>query len=82
MNACRINGFSELDETKMCYWKEDNIWYLYLPKCGLGNLSNHQVIEHEDGTISASPSILVTGHASGDAITMHGYLEHGVWRDC
>lgn len=47
---------------------------------GLGNLGNHDVIEHEDGTITVSPSILVYpthDHPKG----WHGYLEHGVWRE-
>lgn len=44
----------------------------------LGNLSNHQVIEHEDGTITVSPSILITHWREG---AWHGYLERGIWRE-
>lgn len=40
------------------------------------NLSAHKVVEHEDGTITVSPSILVTGHDG----SWHGFLERGVWR--
>ncbi len=43
------------------------------------NLSRHQVIEHDDGTITVSPSILITKPHAGQL--WHGYLEHGVWRD-
>lgn len=57
-------------------------WTLRLPN-GLHSRINpavHQIIEHEDGTITISPSILVTG---GDGSELwHGYLEHGVWRSC
>jgi hypothetical protein len=42
----------------------------------IGRLSGHQVVEHEDGTITVSPSIL-TGRGERQ---WHGYLEHGVWR--
>lgn len=72
---------ADFKESEISYWKENGIWYLYLPGCGTGNLSGHSVIEHEDGTITASPSILVTGHANGKPVQRHGYLEHGEWRD-
>lgn len=42
------------------------------------NLSKHNVIEHEDGTITVSPSILITGFDG----QWHGYLEKGIWRKC
>lgn len=52
-------------------------WYAATPNDHIANLARHDVIEHEDGTITVSPSILV--HAgSGEA--WHGYLERGVWR--
>lgn len=38
----------------------------------------HIVTEHEDGTITVSPSILITRHDG----SWHGYLERGVWREC
>lgn len=46
------------------------------------NLNSHQVIEHEDGTITVSPSILIGGHnrQTGERKEWHGYLEKGVWR--
>ena len=43
-----------------------------------GNLGAHKVVEHEDGTITVSPSILIQRH-DGE---WHGYLERGVWRQC
>lgn len=49
-----------------------------------GSLGNHEVVEHEDGTITVSPSIL-TWTEWGPERTRHewhGYLERGVWREC
>ena len=69
--AIRIEGFKDLDPTKYCYYKHEGIWYLYMPGCGLGNLANHEVTEHEDGTITVSPSILTEGHDSGKPTTKH-----------
>lgn len=79
--AKRIAGYAELDDHSLCYYKAEDIWWLYLPGCGLGNLKNHTVEEHEDGTISVTPSILVTGHREGQKTTVHGYLTRGEWRD-
>jgi hypothetical protein len=48
---------------------------------GYGNLSAHEIEEHEDGTISVTPSILIT-LPQGDKPSIelyHGYLKHGVW---
>lgn len=58
------------------YWRDEEtgIWWAYLPKGGVGNLADHQITEHEDGTITVNPSILMPGE-------WHGYLEHGVWRE-
>lgn len=83
MNAKRVNGFKNIQPGEMAYYKTtDGIWYLFLPGCGLGNLAGHTVIEHEDGTISVTPSILVDGFESGEQVTKHGYLTRGVWKDC
>jgi hypothetical protein len=81
IQAERIAGYEDLDDTKYCYFKAGNFWYLYIPGCGLGSLEDHQVTEHEDGTITVSPSILVTGHARGGPFQRHGFLERGIWRD-
>lgn len=58
----------------------DGKWYcrVPVPGFGTGGLGKHQVTEHEDGTITVSPSILCTGHFDKQ---WHGYLERGVWRE-
>lgn len=63
------------------YWKRsrDNVWNCVTPNGHLGRLDLHNVVEHEDGTISVSPSILVSDH-TGEL--WHGFLEAGSWRSC
>ncbi len=81
--AKRISGFDECDETVMSYWKvEGDGWYLNLPGCGLATLRAHKIVEHENGTITAEPSILTHGHNNGVPVTRHGYLVCGVWNEC
>lgn len=80
--ALRIGGYDELNEKQFCYWHTVDGWLLYIPLCGLGCLRNHTVVENEDGTISVTPSIKVTGHNQGKPIERHGYLTNGVWTDC
>ena len=62
------------------YGKDKGLWCCVPPGTDLlGNLSRHTVTEHEDGTITVSPSILVKGGNLGE---WHGYLEAGMWREC
>lgn len=44
----------------------------------MGSLEDHKVVEHEDGTITVTPSILLEPTATLKG--WHGFLEHGVWR--
>lgn len=61
----------------------EGVWWIRPPRGGLGRLDNHTVVEHEDGTITVSPSILQSGSWDSEPATQwHGYLEHGVWREC
>lgn len=67
---------------------EDGVWYCVPPGSpegvlgclgdGLGN-KGHKVTEHEDKSITASPSILIS---NGQGWSYHGYLERGIWREC
>lgn len=82
IEAKRIKGFEELDSNAICYWKASDRWMLYFPRCGVGDLSLHTVTEHEDGTITVTPSILTKGHDNGKQTTVHGYLTKGVWNPC
>lgn len=65
------------------YGKVEGVWHCCAPRETadrfgfVGNLSAHKVIEHEDGTITVSPSIKITRH---DGV-WHGWLERGVWRE-
>jgi hypothetical protein len=55
----------------------ERFWRCVTPNGHAGNLSAHDVVEHDDGSITVSPSILVSDH-TGEL--WHGYLERGVWR--
>lgn len=49
-------------------------WWVRPPRGSMGYLDDHQVVEHDDGTITVSPSILLPDQ-------WHGYLERGVWHE-
>lgn len=66
-------------EGEMSYWRKSKTWMLHLGGYTIGNLSRHDVEEHEDGTITVSPSILVTARGMP---RRHGYLRRGVWEPC
>lgn len=57
---------------------EEGVWFMHVPApgFGMGNLRAHEVVEHEDGTITVTPSILCTGHHGRQ---WHGYLTRGAW---
>jgi hypothetical protein len=56
----------------------DGAWHAITPNGHGANLSLHDVVEYEDGTITVAPSIKVSHH--GGEELWHGYLERGVWR--
>jgi hypothetical protein len=55
----------------------DGHWKGRTPNGHLGAFDKHEVVEHDDGTITVSPSILVS---SDEGELWHGFLERGVWR--
>jgi hypothetical protein len=58
-------------------------WWCVTPNGHLGNLDAHDVTEHDDGTITASPSLLIEERRDGiDHELWHGWLERGEWRKC
>ena len=65
-------------------WPDDkNNWYAETPNGYGANLSRHKIVEHEDGTISVTPSILVTTTVNRTPVpAWHGYLTKGVWKEC
>ncbi len=54
-------------------------WQVTTPDGHGGRLSPqiHQVVEHENGTITVTPSIDMSQRVPG---AFHGYLTRGVWR--
>lgn len=78
--AKRVDTFDDREGTKVCYWKHQNRWFITFPDSDLmGDLSLHKVEEHEDGTITVTPSIKVW---NGRGQERHGYLTKGVWNEC
>lgn len=63
----------------------DGSWRGCTPNNEACNLAAHKVTEHEDGTITVAPSILIRllpGDGSAPVELWHGWLERGVWRKC
>ena len=61
------------------YARRGERWWACTPNGLTGNLGAHDVTEHDDGTITVRPSILVTTPSSG--ASWHGFLEQGKWRE-
>jgi hypothetical protein len=56
-------------------------WWCRPPGCSMGSLKDHEITEHEDGTVTVTPSIEADPVAVGKPPpAFHGYLQHGVWR--
>lgn len=62
-------------------WK--GFWHGRSPTGLACNLSNHTVVEHDDRTITVTPSILIAGGlVAGVALpSWHGYLTKGEWTE-
>lgn len=77
-------GFPE-DMAPGDYWKTVHLngneeWYGCTPSGWIGSLRAHTIVEHEDGTISVTPSILVHEGAA-ERRQWHGYLTNGQWSE-
>ena len=59
----------------------DGMFWMKTPNGIVGRLNPaiHSITEHEDGTITVSPSILCKMNIEGR--TWHGWLEKGIWRE-
>jgi len=58
------------------------LWYICCPECGIcARLQNHTITEHEDGTVTLSPSLLCPGVECGRC-TAHYFIERNVIRWC
>ena len=67
------------------YWRHQGVWVCITPNGHFGSLRKHQVIEHEDGSITVTPAILVSTVRPKDGQSVelwHGFLERGSWREC
>ena len=58
----------------------DGDWYGIPPGTAvLANFAGHDITEHDDGTVTVAPSILV---GRCHQVDWHGFLERGEWRPC
>jgi hypothetical protein len=82
--AIRTQGFPAEDQLdEVCYWYNPTVgsWFIYLPRCGAGRLSEHKVTINQTETITVEPSILMRGHDHGQNIERHGWLRDGWWEE-
>lgn len=65
----------QLEEGEYCIYL--GVWYARPPGTNMiANLAKHTVTVNEGGTLTVSPSILVTDSRN----EWHGFLENGIWR--
>ena len=72
-------GWDALNAQPGDYFKlfDKGMWGFVAPNGDGGVSGTHTIIEHDDMTITVSPSLqFETGKR------WHGYLEKGVWREC
>lgn len=70
----------DVEDYRGAYWRDaEDTWWCNPPVngVGIGRLTLHSITEHDDGTITVSPSILMQRGRLG---SWHGYLERGVWK--
>lgn len=69
------DGWHTTDSEPGDYWRTpDGHWEIRDPLGNAGRIGTHTVEEHDDGTITVTPSIL-----DPDEGGYHGFLQHGVW---
>lgn len=81
---CRGDGQPFSAEELQQWWTKP-YWMGCSPNGHACTLSAHTVTEHQDGTITVSPSILISMLYNDGRPTRelwHGFLERGVWRSC
>jgi hypothetical protein len=77
------NGFDDLQPGDYAKFPNSTLWAIVPPDgvyCHI-DATKHRITEHEDGTITVSPSILRYPSRTNDP-GWHGFLERGVWRAC
>lgn len=79
----RENGDLYLKEGEYGFSPRVGCWQVRPFGHHAGSIPKHNIIEHEDSTITVSPSILLTDfdEKTGIQIIWHGFLERGEWRE-
>lgn len=73
----RLRDLQAGDYSRQTWVSNGPEWHIRDPSGRGGALTSHMIVEHEDDTITVSPSILDPNPGG-----WHGYLERGVWREC
>lgn len=76
-NDVRLHEMEPGDYGFAHYGGTTSMWCCRAPNGMGGNLNGHTITEHEDGTITVEPSILVTRGQTEERY--HGFLRRGVW---
>lgn len=63
------------DYMRVTWTGADNEWWFRDPRGEAGRITSHTVEEHEDGSITVTPSIAPAPGEDG----WHGFLRRGVW---
>jgi hypothetical protein len=71
----RVDDPWNIDEGEWVFDGTD--WWVRPPEWPFAAKLVHEVVEHDDGTITVSPSIL---HILGNGNRWHGYLVRGEWK--
>ena len=63
--------------------KESGRWVVRPPGCHSGGIPKHNVLEHSDGTITVTPSILLSDVEPDGTLKeiWHGYLTKGEFKE-
>ena len=69
----------QLERGEWTWW--DDGYFARCPDGGVANLKSHKCIIEADGSLTVSPSILITGGSEHSRTQWHGFLEKGVWRN-
>lgn len=93
VKAVKIDKDTPIGERPVgSFWQEDNGDVFAIIPTGMrnaielpiiANMSKHDIVFHDNGNITVSPSILVkTKDEFGNDYEFHGYLRNSIWSHC
>lgn len=73
------DGHLRLADGEYGYSENHKRWEARPPGQHVSSIEKHDVMVHEDNSITVSPSILIS---DGSGELWHGFLRRGVWEEC